>query len=204
MRRTSTSLFLAACLALGTSSFAQETAETPTEAPVEQGGELAAGEPVGPQVGQAYVFETHGDWAQRCIKAPEGEPERCDLYQLLTDGNGAAVAEFTLTRLPEGAREVAGQSLVAGITVVAPLETLLTQQLTLSVDSGEARRYPFAFCNAGGCVARIGFTQPEVDAFKRGAAAKVRLVPAAAPDENVVLNVSLSGFTNGYNALSPR
>ena len=204
MHRTSTSLFLAGLVSLGTMTFAQETAKPAAEAPVEEAGDLATGEPVGPQVGQAYVAQTHGDWAQRCIKAEEGQTERCDLYQLLTDANGAAVAEFTLSRLPDDAREVAGQQLVAGITVVAPLETLLTQQLTMSVDGGEARRYPFAFCNAGGCVARIGFTQPEVDTFKRGAAAKVRLVPAAAPDESVVLDVSLSGFTNGYNALAPR
>lgn len=197
MRRTSTSLFLAGLLALGTMTVAQDTA-----APAEGASDLATGEPVGPQVGQAYVAETHGDWAQRCIKAEEGQPERCNLYQLLTDGNGAAVAEFSLSRLPDSAREASGQAMVAGITVVAPLETLLTQQLTISVDGGEARRYPFAFCNAGGCVARIGFTQPDVDAFKVGSSASLRLVPAAAPDENVILTVSLSGFTNGYNALA--
>lgn len=69
----------------------------------------------------------------------------------------------------------------------------------LSVDGGQARRYPFTFCNQGGCVARVGFTQAEIDQFKRGNAATVRLVPAAAPDQEIVLSMSLKGFTAGFD-----
>jgi len=50
----------------------------------------------------------------------------------------------------------------------------------------------------GGCVARVGFTEAEVTQFKRGARATLRLVPAAAPDQNVTLDISLIGFTAGY------
>jgi len=71
--------------------------------------------------------------------------------------------------------------------------------LTLTIDSGEARRYPFTFCNAAGCVARVGFTQAEVDQLKRGISARLRLVPAAAPDQEVLLTMSLSGFTAAFD-----
>jgi invasion protein IalB len=50
-------------------------------------------------------------------------------------------------------------------------------------------------------VARLGFTAEEVEQFKRGVAATLRLVPAAAPNEEVLLELSLSGFTAGYEGV---
>lgn len=199
MRSTLAFLALASTIAFGNVAMAQDT-DTPApddtaEEATTPGEDLNLGEPVGPQVGQPYVLQEFGDWAMRCVKAPEGQDDPCNLYQLLVDDNGAAVAEFNFFRLPEGARAA------AGATIVVPLETLLTQQLTLAVDGANARRYPFTFCNAGGCVARLGFTEAEVEQFKRGAVATIRLVPAAAPTEEVILDVSLTGFTAGYEGV---
>jgi len=50
-------------------------------------------------------------------------------------------------------------------------------------------------------VARIGFTQAEINGFKRGNVATLTIVPLAAPDEKVDLKVSLSGFTAGFDAI---
>ena len=44
-------------------------------------------------------------------------------------------------------------------------------------------------------------TADEVAGFRKGAAAKIIIVPAAAPEDTVELTLSLSGFTAGYNAL---
>ena len=148
-----------------------------------------------PQLGQAYTSEEIGDWEMRCIKT-EAEEDPCQLYQLLDDGEGIPVAEFSLFRLPEGGRAVAGAS------VVVPLETALPNQLTISVDGGSARRYPYAFCNPVGCYARIGLTKEDVATFKRGAKAVITIVPALAPDQKVELMLSLSGFTAGYDKSS--
>ncbi|MEQ9041585.1 MAG: invasion associated locus B family protein [Silicimonas sp.] len=147
-----------------------------------------------PQVGDTYVAEEHGDWQLRCVMTAEGK-DPCQLYQLLADEEGNSVAEFSIFNLPEG------QQAVAGATAVTPLETLLTADLRLQVDAGQARRYPYSFCSQIGCFARLGFTQAEVDAFKAGSAATVAIVPAAAPDEVVALKLSLAGFTAGWNAL---
>ena len=191
MRSIFKTVFLAALLSQPAVVMAQDTTADP-QAPAAD--DLALGEPVGPQVGEPYVRDTFGDWALRCIKSEEGTPDPCNLYQLLSNEDGVSVAEFNVFPLPEGQRAA------AGATIVVPLETLLTQQLTIAVDGKNARRYPFTFCNRAGCVARLGFTQAEVDEFKRGAAATVRLVPAAAPTEEVVLDVSLTGFTAGFTA----
>ena len=40
-----------------------------------------------------------------------------------------------------------GAEAVAGATVLTPLETLLTQMVTLTIDGGKAKRYPFTWCD---------------------------------------------------------
>jgi len=144
-----------------------------------------------PQVGQPYISETSGDWALRCLRTEDGE-DPCQLYQLLKDEEGNNVAEISMFPLPEG-----GQA-AAGATIVAPLETLLTENLTLGIDGNEPKRYPFTFCNRAGCVARVGFTAEEIEQFRNGNTAQLTIVPAAAPDQVVNLTISLSGFTAGF------
>jgi len=187
-------LAFAAGMALASAGAAQE--QTPQTGETTVPG-LDLGEPItpeGPQIGQPYIREVFTDWALRCVRTEEGQPDPCELYQLLTDADGNEVAEISIVPLPAGAQAA------AGATIVAPLETLLTEDMVLSVDGGEARRYPFRFCNRAGCVAQVGLTDAQVTQFKRGAQANLRLVPAAAPDQVVDLSVSLSGFTAGFEA----
>jgi invasion protein IalB len=160
--------------------------------------EAAPAEPEGQEIGQTYVAETHGDWQIRCIRAEEGQPEPCQLYQLLVDENGGPVAEFNIFDLPDE-----GQ-IVAGATIVTPLDTLLTPGLRLRVDDGNWAEFPFAFCQPIGCFARLGLTAANIDAFRSGGDAFVALVPLPAPDEVVQVQASLSGFTAGFAALETR
>lgn len=212
MKTFITPVILAATLIFGQLATAQEAAEgedtTTAEEPTTDDG-LNLGEPVTPepapeltretaQTGQAYTADRFGDWSLRCLRAEGDAADPCQLYQLLTGPEGNAVAEITMFALPPGGRAA------AGATIVAPLETLLTEQLTLRVDGGEARRYPFTFCNVAGCVARVGFTTEEVNQFKRGNEATLTLRPAGQdregnrPDQ-INLTVSLSGFTAAYD-----
>lgn len=148
-----------------------------------------------PAAGQVYVAETFGDWELRCITPQDDAQARCNLYQLLNNSDNAPVAEISLFALPEGGEAVAGAN------VTAPLETLLTQQLAIRIGENEPRFYPFSYCNAGGCIARIGLTQTDVDLMSAGDTAVMRLVPAAAPEQEVLLTLSLAGFTAGYEAV---
>lgn len=163
-------------------------------APVlEQG--LSTGAPVdgeGNALGQPYTKEESGDWEVRCVRTENPDTDPCQLYQLLLDGTGNPVAEATVFRLPEGG------DVAAGATIIVPLETLLTAQLTLAIDGENARRYPFAFCNPVGCYARLGLSNDDVDAMKRGAVAQVQIRPFAAPDQTVTVEMSLAGFTAGF------
>lgn len=183
------SLSIAAIFALGTPLAAQEAAVADTVTDL--------GEPVvvGPQPGQQYIRETFGDWGLRCLRVEEG-PEPCQLYQLLLNEEGNPLAEVLIIPLP------AGGEAVAGATVVVPLETQLTEQLILAIDDGDARRYPFDFCTANGCVARFGMSQGQIDQFRRGANGTLSIVPAVAPDQRITLTMSLTGFTNGFEAVT--
>lgn len=188
-----------AAIALTAPAFAQSTdAEAPAddaaqEAPRADGLSLGTEEQ---QVGETYVLSEHGDWDLRCIRAPEGQQDPCQLYQLLEDQNGNSVAEINLFNLP------GDDKLAAGATIVTPLETLLTQQLRMSVDSSKPKVYPFTFCTQIGCFSRVGFTDGDISAFKRGNEAKITVVPAQAPDQRVELTVSLTGFTAGFDAVT--
>ena len=146
-----------------------------------------------PQPGEPFIRDVYGDWSLRCLRAEEG-PDPCQLYQLLLNDEGTPIAEISVVPLNDGSPAA------AGVVVVAPLETLLTEQLTLSIDGGEARRYVFNFCNRAGCVARFGLTDEQVTLLKRGASGVLTIVPAAAPDQRIDLTMSLIGFTAGFEA----
>jgi len=174
------------------------TAETGTDGtPI--GGALDLGEsaeqPQAPQGPRTYVKETFTDWALQCIEVQDAD-DVCQMYQLLTDGSGASVAEVSIFKLANG-----GQA-VAGGTFVVPLETLLTQKLTVAVDGGSAKRYDFSFCAPIGCYARVGFTADDIQRFRAGAVANITIVPALAPDQKVTVPMSLSGFTAAFDAVS--
>ena len=189
-------LALGVALIASTSAFAQEATPEAESPATEQTSDLHMGTEVADPnaVGTPYLRDTYGDWALRCLRAEEGTADPCQLYQLLNDADGNSVAEISMFPLPAGNRAA------AGATIVVPLETLLTQELRISIDGAAPRRYPFTFCNRAGCVARVGFTADEISAFKRGNVATLRMVPAAAPEDEVILNISLTGFTAGYDA----
>jgi invasion protein IalB len=161
-----------------------EAEEAPAE-PAEAAGE-------GPQI---YVREEHGDWEVRCLRAPEGQEDPCQLYQRLADQGGQPTADINFFDLPDG------NEIVAGATLLTPLQTLLTAQVTIAIDGGQPKRYPYSFCDQSGCYARMGFTEEDVAAFRRGATARIVVVPALAPDQPAELDMSLSGFTAGLAAV---
>lgn len=208
MTKFRNAVFLSSTLLVATmgTAFAQETAqaaEDGAEAAQQEAeptveSQLSLGEDANavPAVGQTYTREIIGDWEMRCIKQEEGKEDPCQMYQLIDDGDGTPVAEFSLFRLPGS-----GQA-KAGATLVVPLETSLPQQVTITVDGGSARRYPYAFCNQIGCYARIGFTDSDVNGFKRGNAALITIVPALAQDQKVELDLSLTGFTAAFDEVS--
>lgn len=186
--------------------FAQEAAPAadPAATPAAAADTLNMGTPAAPptpvtkdsaQVGQSYNQARFGAWEQNCVKSADGK-DPCQMYQLLKDQDQNPVAEFSMFPLP------AGQPAAAGATIMVPLETLLTANLSIQVDGGTPKIYPFTFCAQPGCVARVGFTADEVAQFKKGAKADMTIVPAVDPTKKVVLNIDLKGFTAALDAVT--
>ena len=201
MHRILSTLPLIVLLATGSAAMAQDnTTDTATEqtaakpAPDQS---AAGGLDMGQQVKEdpSYIRDTYDAWQLQCFRTDTGE-DPCQMRQLLHEEGGNPVAEFSLFKLPEDSPAV------AGATVVVPLGTLLPQGLRISVDDGVAKAYSFSFCSMVGCFARIGFTQEDIDAFKKGTEATLAIVPAQAPDQRVLIKASLKGFTKAFENVS--
>lgn len=205
MSNTLSTLSVAALFAFATVAGAQEASQSDSASgtgdvpetvqdvdPIEG---LDTGREVQQDGEESYIKETFEDWQLKCFRTGTDE-DLCQMYQLLTEEGGNPVAEFSLYRLANAG------NVVAGATIAAPLGTLLTEEIKLSVDGGRPKSYTFSFCTMGGCFARIGLTQPDVDALKRGAVATLEIVPAQAPDQIVQIEASLAGFTAAYDAAS--
>ncbi len=192
-------LSLIATLCMSSVIFAQEAAETDTTTVETEASEsvvetdLDLGEEINKD--PAYIKEQYGDWQQKCFRT-EADEDPCQMYQLLHESAGNPIAEVSIFRLPEGSQAV------AGATIVVPLGTLLSEELKIEVDGNLAKSYAYSFCSAVGCVARVGFVQADIDAFRAGAEATLTIVPAQAPDQVVKINASLSGFTTAYENTS--
>jgi invasion protein IalB len=189
---------MAAVLCAGT-VYAQETtqeSQPAAEAPQTGAGtELDLGES-GPRVGEQFVKEKVGDWSIACINSgTDNDP--CALRQVLLGPQRQPIAEITIEKLAEGAPAI------AGATVIVPLEILLQAQLAFSIDGAPGKRYNYHTCTPVGCIAQLGFTQGDVDAMKAGSKAKLSMVSVLAPNQLIELEMSLSGFTAGYDGLSP-
>ncbi len=199
---------LALALALGLSAgaaLAQDATAPATDAPATEAPAAAPPATEAPATaaapektdgpGSTYIAETFDDWAIQCARMEAGN-DPCQMYQLLKDANGTAVADISIFPLPAGGKAV------AGATIMTPLETLLTQNLALKLDAQEPRLYPFSFCAQVGCISRVGLTPGELDAFKKGNKVTMTIVPMAAPDKPVNLTISLKGFTAAYEAVA--
>ncbi|WIY24680.1 invasion associated locus B family protein [Parasedimentitalea psychrophila] len=212
MLKSLTQLSFAAMFALAAPLVAQESSTTPetegsgttqsattaeTIAETSNDNGLDLGQPVdaGPKVGERYSKEKHGDWDLVCVKT-DTATDPCSIIQVLTDATGNPMAEFTMFRI----NQPGGQA-VAAATVIVPLETLLTAALTISVDGAPGKRYNYKYCNSQVCIAEIGLTQSDIDAFKKGTAATLSLRPAPAPDQIIDMKMSLKGFTAGYDVV---
>lgn len=201
IKMTALALFHVIAVALFAMPLAAQTTDAPAaEVPAGDAATadgLSMGTELGASaVGDTYVAASFEAWEQRCVRTASGI-DPCQLYLLLKDEQGNNVAEFTVFGLPTGGEGPA----VAGATFVAPLETLLTTGMTLQIDTGTPKAYPFTFCTQIGCVARLGFTAEEVAEMKKGATATIIIVPYVALKEQVKLTMSLKGFTSGLAAV---
>ncbi|MDB2609080.1 invasion associated locus B family protein [Paracoccaceae bacterium] len=147
-----------------------------------------------PDIGQPYIAERIGDWSMRCIRSENGQ-DPCELFQLLVNNEGNPLSEIMVFPLPQG------QAAIAGATIIVPLKTLLTARMTIGFDAEITKSYPYSFCTEIGCIARIGLTEDDIALMKAGDQSVITIRHMDAPNKALNLNLSLSGFTAGFNKI---
>lgn len=177
---------------LGTATplFAQQS-----DAPAAPAGETGTDAAPVDGLGQPYILELSGDWQIVCVRT-ELEHDPCSMGQDLLDPGGSQVAQLRVINLPPG-------SPTAGaVNLSTPLATLLSRQVTLSVDGTPANQYGFTYCTEAFCLSSFGLSEEDINAFRRGATAEWTIFSVQAPDVPVTLTSSLSGFTAGFQRIA--
>ena len=145
-----------------------------------------------PQELQPYIKETNKDWNLKCI-APRNSIERCEANQIIFNGKKQPVAEISIFKLSDN------QVAEAAATIIVPLETLLSEGLILAIQDLEPKKYQFKFCNSLGCYSQIGLTKEEVEALKNKEQAFIYLKHISSGDQQVIIPISLVGFTKTFS-----
>ena len=147
-----------------------------------------------PQKTEPYIKERFENWTLKCIKSVNSV-ERCEANQIIFNQKKQPVAEISIIKLPKG------QVAAAAATIIVPLETILSEGLVLAIQELEPKKYQFKFCNSLGCYSQIGLTDNEVDALKRKEKASIFLKHISSGDQQIVIPMSLDGFTKIFSNL---
>ena len=141
---------------------------------------------------EPYIKERIEDWNLKCIE-PLNSIERCEANQIIFNQEQQPVAEISIFKLPQG------QVAAAAATIIVPLETVLNEGLILEMQDLEPKKYQFKFCNSIGCYSQIGLTNEELEALKSKGKASIFLKHLSSGDQQIIIPISLSGFTTTFS-----
>ncbi len=136
---------------------------------------------------------THGSWEIHCIEGTE----TCAMQQVGNTSDGKRALLVTLQRLEGVTAE--GKPVPAALTVNTPVGVLIPYGVRVRVDEGNVAPVPMLRCLPDTCAARAPLAEQAIDEFKKGSAATFGYFL----QEEVLVSVSLNGFTAAYNELKP-
>ncbi len=138
---------------------------------------------------------THGSWEIRCDAK---KADVCIMTQVGNRADGQPVLRVALRKTP-GAKGPQGQEIAAVLQIDAPLGVLLPAGVEVKIDGKEIGRAAFQVCDSRACIASEPVPQNFVDQMKKGNAATMTIL--AVNGDKAEVNISLNGFTAGFNAL---
>jgi len=143
----------------------------------------------------SVVKATHGDWEIRCASP---DTNLCAMTQSFTDAEGHAIVNVKILKLASQALKD-GTKIPAQMEILVPLGVVLTNGLSVQVDSQQNRTAPYRFCVQSGCRVLEPITEGYIAELKNGVAAKIsfRSVDGKAREASI----SLKGFTKAYETL---
>jgi invasion protein IalB len=138
--------------------------------------------------------EKIGDWEIRCIEGTN----TCAMSQVGTTDDGKRAILVTLQRIT-GAKTKDGKDIPAAMTVQTPLGILIPYGLRIKIDGDKVIPLPLARCIPAGCVSQAPMLDEAVDKMKKG----TKAVFGYFLQQEILVNVSLSGFTKAFDSLTP-
>lgn len=144
---------------------------------------------------QEVVKATHGAWDIVCSSA---NPDQCLMRQFGSTADGNKVLIVRIRKL-DGIKTQDGKTVPGAIQITTPLGTVLPAGVQVKIDNGEPRTGVFEFCIPSGCVVRDAMSEPFLASFKAGRVAKMSF--AILRQGEMIVDISLQGFTKAFNAL---
>ena len=120
------------------------------------------------------------------------------MSQVGNTGDGKRALLVTIQRL-SGAKTDSGVPIPGAMTVQTPLGILLPYGVRLKIDSDQVVPLPVSRCVPQGCISQAPMLDEAVGKMKKGSKA----VFGFFLDKEILVNVSLRGFTKAYNNLTP-
>jgi len=150
------------------------------------------------------VVATHGDWALQCEDAQsEGQngasdkpAERaCGMVQTARNEERKNIAlTLVLLRTEQQGKQT------TMMRVMAPIGVFLPTGVALEIDGAAVGRVPFTRCLPQVCIAFAEASPQTLEKLKKGG--KANFIIYEAPGLGISLQLSLKGFTAGFDALN--
>ncbi|HXH02743.1 MAG TPA: invasion associated locus B family protein [Candidatus Competibacteraceae bacterium] len=132
------------------------------------------------------------DWTLLCETGKDGK-KRCLLSQTVKSPDGKTeVLKASVGYFSGGGAEPA-------LVITAPLGIALRPGVGVQIDAAAPVRVPFERCHPNGCLAGMPLSPDMVSSLKKGT--KMQAEIFLAPGQSRKLDVSLSGFGAGFDAL---
>lgn len=151
--------------------------------------------PLPAQAQNQTVTATNGAWQIVCLEGTDS----CAMQQVGKSPQGEDAMVVRISKVDAQADD--GQKIPATVEIVAPLGVILPAGLRVQIDGGQVRGTSFQLCLANGCLAQDVMNQAFIDDMKGGTTAKMIVVVPRQGE--VIVNISLSGFTKSFNSLKP-
>jgi invasion protein IalB len=181
LKRTIAGIAVAAMLA-PFGAFAQDTTSPTPAAPSPGAGTADIAAPAGQR-------RPEDNWLKVCDPLENGQ-KACIMRQIVV-ANGQFLGSFLL-------RDDPGQESRLLAVAAVPLGVLLPFGLTWQIDSGKPIRVPFMLCDPQSCATQLVINEAYVTSLKRGG--KLRLTAKNRQNEDLVIEINLSGFTAVYDS----
>lgn len=139
-------------------------------------------------------------WNVRCLEAkmPDSEEtiEQCEIVQRIIERESRKLYAQVAIGYPAGTDEARG-------VIILPLETLLEPGVKMQIDEGNVYDFDFRYCSStkvNGCVAVVRLPDGLINEMKMGGQAKINFLNMQG--QNVVLPITLTGFTNAIEQIN--